>query len=285
MNDNTSNMMHSHEPPTHRQYKAHAEHQSEKAAVDDAEVSPSPTTEGIGRILKATQTENYYLRRLLETCERDHRMVAYDIHDGIAQLLAIATMLQERVLRMQEARDFQSAQAMSSRILEMLRTAVQDVRRMVSGERPGNLDRLGLVAALRQMAAAIQEQFGVQCEFAENVESTKFASSLETVIFRVAQEALTNAMRHSSSPTVLLSLIQHGGKVCVNVEDWGVGFDVKTVAPGRYGLEGIRKRARLFGGRVGIRSSPGRGTLVKVQFPIQEKRRKAEIDNWKGTGT
>ena len=71
----------------------------------------------------------------------------------------------------------------------------------------------------------------------------------------------------------------------MKVEDWGVGFDVKTAATGGFGLEGIRQRARLFGGRVGIRSSPGRGTLVKVQFPIQEKRRKTETDNRKGAGT
>ena len=94
-----------------------------------------------------------------------------------------------------------------------------------------------------------------------------------------------NALRHSSSPTVLMTLTERGGKMCIKVEDWGVGFDVKTAATGGFGLEGIRQRARLFGGRVGIRSSPGRGTLIKVQFPIQEKRRKAETDNRKGAGT
>jgi len=285
VNDKTANMMHSQELSNRRWLEGQDEHHPDKVAADDAQVNPLPTNEGIDRILKATQTENYFLRRLLETCERDRRMVAYDIHDGIGQLLVSATMIQERVLHLQESRDFQAAQEMSSRILQMLRTAIKDVRRLASGERPGNLDRLGLVAALQQLVAEGREQFGVQCEFAENIESPKLAAPLETVIFRVAQEALMNALRHSSSPTVLMTLTERGGKMCIKVEDWGVGFDVKTAAAGGFGLEGIRQRARLFGGRVGIRSSPGRGTLVKVQFPIQDKRRRAESGNRKGAGT
>jgi signal transduction histidine kinase len=186
---------------------------------------------------------------------------------------------------LQGAHDYQAAQEMSKRILQMLRAAIKDVRRLANGERPGNLDRLGLVTALQQLVAEGREQFGVQCEFAENIESTKLAAPLGTVIFRVAQEALMNALRHSSSPTVLMTLTERGGKMCIKVEDWGVGFDVKMAATGGFGLEGIRQRARLFGGRVGIRSSPGRGTLIKVQFPIQEKRRKAETGNRKGAGT
>jgi signal transduction histidine kinase len=149
----------------------------------------------------------------------------------------------------------------------------------------GGLDRLGLVAALKQLVAEGQEQFGVQCEFAENIGCTKLAAPLETVIFRVAQEALMNALRHSNSPTVQMTLSTRRDRICVKVEDWGVGFDVKAAAAGGFGLEGIRQRARLFGGRVGIRSSAGRGTVINVRFPILEKRRKTAIDNRNGAGT
>ena len=110
MNDKTANMMHPQEPPKRRWLNGQDEHHTDKIVADDAQVNPSPTAKGIDRILKAAQTENYYLRRLLETCERDRRMVAYDIHDGIGQLLVSATMMQERVLCLQEARDFQAAQ-------------------------------------------------------------------------------------------------------------------------------------------------------------------------------
>jgi signal transduction histidine kinase len=212
-------------------------------------------------------------------------MIAYDIHDGIGQLLVGATIIQEQVLCLQEAGDVQAAQETSSRILQMLRTAIKDVRRLASGERPGELDRLGLVAALRRLAADGQEEFGVQCDFAENIASAKLPATLETVVFRVAQEALMNALRHSKSPTVLITLTQRGGTICLKVEDWGVGFDAKAASTGGLGLEGIRKRTRLFGGRVGIRSSLGRGTLVKVQFPLREKREESKTDNTKGAGT
>jgi signal transduction histidine kinase len=285
MSDDTANMLHSQELPKRRPLKEQDEHHPDKVAADDAHVNPSSAAEGLDRILKATQTENYYLRRLLETCERDRRMVAYDIHDGIGQLLIGATMIQERVLSLQKSRDFQAAQEMSNRILQMLRSAIKDVRRLASGERPGNLDRLGLVAALRQLVAEGQEQFGIQCEFSENISSIRLAPSFETAIFRVAQEALMNALRHSRSTTVLVTLSKRSGRICVKVEDWGVGFDAKATRSEGFGLEGIRQRARLFGGRVGIRSSPERGTLVKVEFPVHDKRHNTEIDNRKGAGT
>jgi signal transduction histidine kinase len=141
--DKTANMMHSQQPPKRLRLKGQDEHHSDKVDANDAQVNPSLTTDGVDRILTATQTENYYLRRLLETCERERRMVAYDIHDGVGQLLVGATMIQEEVLRLQESRDFQAAQEKSNRILQMLRTAIKDVRRLASGERPGGLGPAG----------------------------------------------------------------------------------------------------------------------------------------------
>ena len=172
---------------------------------------------------------------------------------------------------------------MNDKHSSMMHTHQPSTRRWLKrqGERPVNLDQLGLVAALQKMVAEGQEWFGIQCEFAENIESTKLTATLEMVIFQIAQEALTNALRHSNSPTVLMTLTKRGGKICLTVEDWGMGFDVKEAETGGFGLERIRQHAQMFGGRVGIRSSPGRVTLLKVRFPIQEKRRKEETDNRK----
>jgi signal transduction histidine kinase len=127
VNKKTANLLNPHELSEQGLSEGHNERHSDNVAGDVAPNTPSPGTEDICRTLKATQTENYYLRRLLETCERDRRMVAYDIHDGIGQLLVSATMIQERVLHLQEARDFQAAQEMSNRILQMLRAAIKDV--------------------------------------------------------------------------------------------------------------------------------------------------------------
>jgi signal transduction histidine kinase len=111
----------------------------------------------------------------------------------------------------------------------------------------------------------------VECAFAEDVQFTSLAEPIETSIFRIAQEALSNALRHSGSRAVLVTLNQRGHWLCLKVEDWGVGFDPETVGTKGVGLEGIRQRTQLFEGRVKIRSAPGKGTMIKVELPVLEK--------------
>ena len=81
---------------------------------------------------------------------------------------------------------------------------------------------------------------------------------------------MTNACRHSQSEQVRVRLTQQGNEVTLEVRDWGIGFDLETVAENRFGLEGIRERRRLLGGRLRIKSHPGYGTMVRVKFPVIE---------------
>ena len=94
---------------------------------------------------------------------------------------------------------------------------------------------------------------------------------LENAIYRIAQEALTNACKHSKSKKVTVTMTQEGQDVQLEVRDWGIGFDTESVKEGHFGLEGIRQRARLLGGRLTIESSPESGTLIRVIVPILEK--------------
>ena len=101
-----------------------------------------------------------------------------------------------------------------------------------------------------------------------------YAPILENAIYRIAQEALTNACKHSKSKKVTVTMTQEGQDVQLEVRDWGIGFDTESVKEGHFGLEGIRQRARLLGGRLTIESSPESGTLVRVIVPILEKQAK-----------
>ena len=99
----------------------------------------------------------------------------------------------------------------------------------------------------------------------------RLPSILENAIYRIAQEALTNACKHSKSKKVMVTLAQEGQDVRLEVQDWGIGFDTESVKEGHFGLEGIRQRVRLLGGRLAIESKAGSGTLVQVVVPILEK--------------
>ena len=94
---------------------------------------------------------------------------------------------------------------------------------------------------------------------------------LENALYRIAQEALTNACKHSRSKKATVTMVQEGQDVRLEVRDWGIGFDPEAVGKGHFGLEGIRQRVRLLGGRLTIESAPGSGTLVQVVAPILEK--------------
>jgi signal transduction histidine kinase len=94
---------------------------------------------------------------------------------------------------------------------------------------------------------------------------------LENALYRIFQEALGNACKHSNSSRVRVSLTQQGGRVRLEIRDWGVGFEIKTMPENHFGIEGIRQRARLLGGRCSIQSEAGEGTRVVVELPLMER--------------
>ncbi|MGA7698124.1 MAG: ATP-binding protein, partial [Thermoguttaceae bacterium] len=99
----------------------------------------------------------------------------------------------------------------------------------------------------------------------------RLPSILENAIYRIAQEALTNACKHSKSKKVTVTMTQEGQDIRLEVRDWGIGFDQEAIGKGHFGVEGIRQRVRLLDGRLTIESKPEYGTLVQVVVPILEK--------------
>jgi signal transduction histidine kinase len=211
------------------------------------------------------------LRKLVATFERERALFGYEVHDGVVQYLVSAIMTQDDALQLLETHSFDLAREEFTRVLSLLQAAFDEARRMSNGLRPGALEQLGLIAAIRQLVTESQERYGVECAFAADVQFTRLAEPIETSIFRIAQEALSNALRHSGSRTVLVTLSQRGHWLCLKVEDWGTGSDPKRGGKKGIGLEGIRRRAELFEGRVKIRSAPGKGTIIKVWLPVVER--------------
>jgi two-component system, NarL family, sensor kinase len=95
-------------------------------------------------------------------------------------------------------------------------------------------------------------------------------------LYRIAQEALTNACKHSQSKNVKVSLVQDNGTIRLEVQDWGIGFDPGAVEKGHFGLEGIRERVLLLGGQLVVDTESGRGTLIRVEVPLLERDRPSD---------
>lgn len=143
--------------------------------------------------------------------------------------------------------------------------------RLIGGLRPPVLDELGIVDAVESLAADARTEVP-RVEFTHALPAQRLPPDVETTIFRIVQESLSNVRRHAHAGSVTVRLEQHGSDaVRILVEDDGIGFDPASVADDHFGLEGIRQRALLLGGEPVLTSSPGRGTRVVVTLPLAPK--------------
>jgi PAS domain S-box-containing protein len=212
----------------------------------------------------AIQKEQQRLRWLLDMYERDRSLAAYEIHDALVQPLISALMQLEAAGRTAPGGGDRAA------ALDLLRRTIQEGRRLMSGMRPSVLDDFGLISAIEHLLAEAREAECLEIEFHEDVDFERLTPPLEMAVYRIVQEGILNARRHSGSHRVRVSLVEQNACLRIEVQDWGVGFDPRDAAGDRFGVEGIRQRARLFGGRAEITSAAGTGTHIVVELPLAE---------------
>ena len=211
--------------------------------------------------------EQQLLRRLLELHERERRLTAYDIHDGFAQQLTGA-LFRLQGFREMHGRIPEEAWKNFDMAMQLVSRAIDETRRLISGLRPPILDESGIIQAVEYLVYENSRHNSPAIEFRHKVAFNRLAPPLESAIFRIVQESLQNACRHSKSEKVRVELKQKGERIHIDVIDWGVGFKPEEVEEQRFGLQGIRERARLLDGRVVIDSKPGQGTRVAVELPL-----------------
>lgn len=205
------------------------------------------------------------LLRLMDLQERERRLVSYEIHDGMIQSLAAGIMHLEAHAAGLPKNATNSDEF--ERALMLLRETVAEGRRLISGLRPPILDEQGVVAALDYLVTEAR-QYVPGIELVTHAFFGRLAAPLEVTIFRITQEALANIRQHSGAKRARVELMQHGEWVRLVIRDWGCGFDPANVHEERFGLQGIRERARLLGTHATIESVPGQGTIIAVDFPL-----------------
>jgi NarL family two-component system response regulator LiaR len=211
--------------------------------------------------------------RLLEVQEEERRQVAYDIHDGLGQLMTAASMHLEAFAGRRRPLQPRQVESELTRARRCLNEAVVEMRRMVSDLGPLLLEGMGLVEAARRLLTETAERAGWQVELEDETCSDRLDPSAEIALFRIVQEALANAVKHAQTDRVRLSFKKSDHLISVEVRDWGKGFDEAGLRRRRQrgrpvGLLGMRERASLIGGSVHIESKPGRGTLIRATVPV-----------------
>ena len=222
------------------------------------------------RAEEALQREQRTLKHLLQASDHERQLIAYEIHDDLAQQLAGAIMQFETYSHLKEAKSGEAAKVFAAG-MSVLRQANSEVRRLVAGVKPPILDDEGVLAAIGHLVHEQQFRNGTKIEFHSEVQFDRLVPILENAIYRIIQEGLANACQHSNSQKVEVELVQYDDHLRIGIQDWGMGFDPGTIQDGHFGLEGIRQRARLLGGNTTVESTPGHGTSITVELPVLVK--------------
>jgi signal transduction histidine kinase len=210
-------------------------------------------------------------QKLMAAQEAERRHLARELHDEIGQAL---TAIKINLQAVQRAAG-EIARPRLEESMGIIDRALQQVRNLSLDLRPSLLDDLGLAAALRWYLDRQAQRAGFSAEFTTDPPGIRAPANLETACFRVAQEALTNIVRHAQAKRVRLDLRQSNSELCLRVRDDGIGFEVgearqRAVRGSSLGLLGMQERVLLIRGRFEIRSSPGRGTEVQVRLPLSD---------------
>ncbi len=209
-----------------------------------------------------------YSRALIEAQETERQRIARELHDEIGQVL---TAVRINLQTVQTARSVDEAAPHLEDSIRVTDEALRQVRDLSLDLRPPHLDDFGLTTALRWFIDRFSQRTGIMAEFEATDDEQRLTRETETACFRIAQEALTNVARHAKAKRVSVRLSRNRDQLFLIVKDDGVGFDVKALkdsTPVALGLRGMRERASAVRGRIDIDSADGKGTQVRVRFPI-----------------
>jgi PAS domain S-box-containing protein len=214
-----------------------------------------------------TEARETLMRELIATQERERQRIARELHDQMGQHIVALSLGLARLSSIEPGGSGAFA------IIEQLRSVVEmlgrDVHTLALELRPSTLDHLGLCVALtsyaEETAARSDIEIDVHCD---RLDDLKLSASVETGIYRIAQEALTNVVKHAQARRVSVILERRPTLLQLIIEDDGNGFD-PSVRTGKLGVAGMRERAALLGGTVTVETSPGNGATVYARIPLE----------------
>jgi signal transduction histidine kinase len=255
---------------------------AERMAAGDLETPLPPVPDGdeIGRLAKVLERlrlalhrdawRRQTLRKVISAQEEERRRIARELHDDTAQALAAVGVSLEAAL---DGMPLSSSRWRLESLKVLVNQSLTDLHRIIYDLRPSILDDLGLSAAIRWLTEEHLRRTGVVVKVESYGLDERLPSDIETAVFRVVQEALSNIERHAGADAVLVQVSLENGTLSLEIEDDGQGFEPETVgvttgSARGLGLQGMRERVELMGGSFTLSSSPGRGTRIAITVSV-----------------
>jgi len=244
----------------------------------------SPIRDKAGKIIGAIETledaterkraeDNLrqHLQQITRAQEEERKRIARELHDDTAQVLSSLSRQLDNFIRKKHG--FASNEVLFLKDLQtQLNRGLQSMQRFVQDLRPSLLDDLGLIPAVRSLVKSLQESDGIDAELKLHGKERRFPPEVELLLFRIVQEALNNIRRHAHASEAQVVMEFSGDEIKVTITDNGRGFELRggvddLPRSGKLGLAGMRERARLLGGTLKVKSTPGKGTTLTVEVP------------------
>jgi signal transduction histidine kinase len=204
---------------------------------------------------------------ILEAQEAERSRIARELHDETGAAL---TAILLDLTAIDEAATLPDARQAAAALRQNARSALENVGRLAFSLRPPALDEFGLAAALKDLSSRLEERGGLKVELEIDLPAgMRLPAKLETAIFRIAQEALTNVVKHADATTVHVTLAGRKRSVTLAIEDDGRGFS-QVQADGGFGLIAIRERVASLNGALDLKSTSGAGTRLAIELPLPD---------------
>jgi signal transduction histidine kinase len=218
-------------------------------------------------------------RGILSAQEKERKRISRELHDLVAQTLT-AINVHLANLKKEAARNASGMKKNIARTQKLVERSVDKVHRFARELRPAVLDDLGLIPALRSFVESLAEDTGIRVNMTASGKVEELTNDRRTVLYRVAQEALTNVGRHAQARNVTVDVTERPNAACMCIRDDGRGFDVEGLLHSRkskrMGLLGMRERVEMVGGTFTIESAPGQGTTVTARVPFRNGARESK---------
>ncbi len=226
-------------------------------------------------ILEREERVRALMQKMAQIQDEERRLISLDLHDGLTQLVISANMHLNTLSAMIDQRMEPAERQELAESRRLIKCAIDEARRVISELRPTLVEDLGLADGLRQYVIDMCAAEGWRCEAQIGTNGMELSPPAEAAIFRIAQEALSNARKHSRTDSIKVQLRRQEGNLVLTVQDSGCGFDVDALSKeaSGVGLVSMRERAKTLGGTCDIHSQPGGGTAVSVRVPLEALQR------------
>lgn len=235
----------------------------QRAPIEGADPEVAELTDAFNEMIERLETERREsARRALAAQETERARIARDLHDEVGQALTGVMLELQQIVELPPGETPEAV----ARAREEVRQSLEELRRIGRRLRPEALDDLGLPSALAALTTELRRQSGLELTRRIDPRLPTLSSEEEVVLYRIAQEALTNVLRHANATRAELALRTDGDRLVLAVTDDGQGFESGTPTP-TAGIRGMRERAVMIGARLEVRSAPGSGTAVQITLP------------------